>query len=62
VHAKNFWMSVDPYIRGRMVDRTSYDPHLPLGEVTPAREIGEIAASNSTMYSWRAPFQLGEAL
>src|SRR6202163_4642895 len=62
VQVKNLWMSVDPYMRGRMVDRTSYDPHLPLGEATPAREIGEVAASNSTMYGWRPPFQLGEAL
>src|SRR5260370_15552724 len=62
VQVKNLWMSVDPYMRGRMVDRTSYDPPLPLGEATPAREIGEVAASNSTMYGWRPLFQLGEAL
>jgi len=62
VQVKNLWMSVDPYMRGRMVDRTSYDPHLALGEARPAREIGEVAASNSTMYGWRPPFQLGEAL
>jgi NADPH-dependent curcumin reductase CurA len=62
VQVKNLWMSVDPYMRGRMVDRTSYDPQFALGEATPAREIGEVAASNSTMYGWRPPFQLGEAL
>jgi NADPH-dependent curcumin reductase CurA len=62
VQVKNLWISVDPYMRGRMVDRTSYDPHLALGEATPAREVGEVAASNSTMYGWRPPFQLGEAL
>ena len=62
VQVKNLWMSVDPYMRGRMVDRTSYDPHLPLREATPAREIAEVATSNSTMYGWRPPFQLGEAL
>src|SRR3977135_3569397 len=54
VQVKNLWMSVDPYMRGRMVDRTSYDPHLALGEATPAREVGEVAASNSTMYGWGA--------
>src|SRR5258705_5844295 len=59
---KNLWMPVDPYMRGRMVARTSYDPHLALGEATPAREMGEVAASNSTMYGWRPPFQLGEVL
>jgi NADPH-dependent curcumin reductase CurA len=62
VQVKNLWMSVDPYMRGRMVDRTSYDPHLPVGAATPAREIGEVAASNSTMYGWRPQFQLGEVL
>ena len=62
VQVKNLWMSVDPYMRGRMVDRTSYEPHAPLGGATPAREIGEVAASNSTMYGWRPPFQLGEVL
>src|SRR3977135_4258048 len=62
VQVKNLWMSVDAYMRGRMVDRASYDPHLALGEARPAREIGEVAASNPTMYGGRPPFQLGEAL
>jgi N-terminal domain of oxidoreductase len=62
VQVKNLWMWVDPYMRGRMVDRASYHPRLPLGEATPAREIGEVAASNSTMYGWRPAFRLGEAL
>src|SRR3981189_2501382 len=62
VQVKNLWMSVDPYMRGRMVDRTSYDPHLALGEARPAREIGEVAASNSTMYGWGPPVPLGGAL
>jgi hypothetical protein len=62
VQVKNLWMSVDPYMRGRMVDRTSYDLHRPLGKATPTRKIGEVAASNSTMYGWRPLFQLGEAL
>ena len=62
VQVKNLWMSVDPYMRGRMVDRASYDPHVSLDEATPAREIGEVASSNSTMYGWRPPFQLGEVL
>src|SRR5258708_923590 len=62
VRVKILGMSVDPYRRGRMVDRTSFAPQLALGEATPAREIGEVAASNSPMYGWRPPFQLGEAL
>jgi NADPH-dependent curcumin reductase CurA len=62
VQVKNLWMSVDPYMRGRMVDRTSYNPHLPLGEAASARDIREVAASNSIMYGWRPRFHLGEAL
>src|SRR6266851_2875922 len=66
VQVKNLWMSVDPYMRGRMVDRTSYDPHLALGEARPAREIGEVVASEdpgfkpgdlvSSMFGWRERF------
>ena len=41
VQVKNFWMSVDPYMRGRMVDRSSYDPHPPLGR-------GNTSARNRT--------------
>src|SRR3984893_14844842 len=62
VQVKNLWMSVDPYMRGRMVDRTSYDPHLPLGEATPARKIGEVAASNSIMYGWRPTVPVGRSV
>jgi NADPH-dependent curcumin reductase CurA len=62
VQVKNLWMSVDPYMRGRMVDRASYDPQPRLSEAVPAPEIGEVAASNSTMYGWRPAFQLGEAM
>jgi NADPH-dependent curcumin reductase CurA len=35
VQVKNIWMTVDPYMRGRMVDRASYVPPFQLGE--PAR-------------------------
>src|ERR1700720_4759246 len=32
VQVKNIWMTVDPYMRGRMVDRASYVPPFQLGE------------------------------
>ena len=32
VQVKNIWMTVDPYMRGRMVDRASYVPPFKLGE------------------------------
>jgi NADPH-dependent curcumin reductase CurA len=47
---KNLWMSVDPYMRGRMVDRTTYDSHLSLRAATSAHEVGETAASSSITY------------
>src|SRR5258708_18362177 len=53
---QNLWMTVDPYMRGRMADRAIYRP------LPRAGAIGEIAASNSTMYGWRPNFQLGETL
>src|SRR5258705_6083724 len=50
VQVQNLWMTVDPYMRGRMADRAIYAP------LPRAGAIGEIAASNSTMYGWRPNF------
>jgi NADPH-dependent curcumin reductase CurA len=60
VQVQNLWMTVDPYMRGRMAQRASYAPQ-PAKEVERGA-IGEIAAANSIMYGWRLPFALGEAL
>jgi NADPH-dependent curcumin reductase CurA len=62
VQVQNLWMTVDPYMRNRMAHRASYAASSPPGEEVHGGAIGEIAASNSTMYGWRPPFQLGEAL
>jgi len=62
VQVQNLWMTVDPYMRGRMADRAIYTPSSRPGKEVPGGAIGEIAASNSTMYGWRPNFQLGEAL
>ena len=62
VQVENLWMTVDPYMRNRMAHRASYAPSSQPGNDVHGRAIGEIAASNSTMYGWRPPFQLGEAL
>ena len=32
VVVRNIWMSVDPYMRGRMVDRESYVPPFQIGQ------------------------------
>jgi NADPH-dependent curcumin reductase CurA len=62
VQVQNLWMTVDPYMRNRMAQRASYAPSSQPGTEAHGGAIGEIAASNSTMYGWRPPFQLGEAL
>ncbi len=59
VQVKNLWMSVDPYMRGRMVDRASYGQSSRLGQAHQERATGEVAVSNSTMFGWRPHFQLG---
>ena len=33
IQVRNSWMSVDPYMRGRMYDRESYVPPFQIGEV-----------------------------
>src|ERR1700674_3346294 len=62
VQVENLWMTVDPYMRNRMAHRASYAPSSQPGKEVHGCAIGEIAASNSTMYGWRPPFQLGDAL
>lgn len=62
VQVENLWMTVDPYMRNRMAHRTSYAPSSQPGKEVHGGAIGEIAASNSTMYGWRPSFQLGDAL
>src|SRR3989344_5693699 len=47
VQVKNLWMTVDPYMRGRMNDVKSYAPPFALGKVMDGGAIGEVVASNS---------------
>lgn len=42
---RNQWMSVDPYMRGRMVDRESYIPPFKLGEVMEGGAVGTVEQS-----------------
>jgi NADPH-dependent curcumin reductase CurA len=62
VQVQNLWMTVDPYMRGRMADRAVYTASSRAGKEVPGGAIGKIAASNSTMYGWRPNFQVGETL
>jgi NADPH-dependent curcumin reductase CurA len=66
VLVRNTWMSVDPYMRGRMTDRASYVPPFKLGEALQGGALGEVVASGaegfapgdlvSSMFGWREAF------
>jgi NADPH-dependent curcumin reductase CurA len=45
VLVRNRWMSVDPYMRGRMNDRESYVPPFQLGAALEGGAVGEVIAS-----------------
>lgn len=63
VLVRNIWMSVDPYMRGRMMDRESYVPPFQIGEALQGGAIGQVVASKSaglnvgdyvqSMFGWR---------
>jgi NADPH-dependent curcumin reductase CurA len=46
VLVRNVYMSVDPYMRGRMTDRASYVPPFQIGEALSGGAVGQVAASN----------------
>jgi hypothetical protein len=52
---RNLFMSVDPYMRGRMTDRKSYVPPFQIGEVLQGGAVGKVAASNDN-----SRFQAGD--
>ena len=45
IQVKNICMSVDPYMRGRMVDRKSYVPPFQIGEPLTGGAIGKVTKS-----------------
>lgn len=47
VLVRNSYMSVDPYMRGRMVDRASYSPPFQIGETLTGGAVGQVVASNN---------------
>jgi len=63
VLVRNIWMSVDPYMRGRMMDRDSYIPPFTIGKVMEGGAVGQVVASNApslkvgdyvtSMFGWR---------
>ncbi len=66
VTVKNLWMTVDPYMRGRMNDVQSYVPPFQLGQAMQGGAIGEVIASKaetlkpgdlvSSFFGWREAF------
>jgi len=69
VLVRNSYMSVDPYMRGRMIDQKSYVPPFQIGETLTGGAVGEIVASNvaglkpgdfvQSNYGWREWFVAG---
>jgi NADPH-dependent curcumin reductase CurA len=47
VRIANSWLSVDPYMRGRMNDVKSYVPPFALGEAMQGGAVGEVVESNA---------------
>jgi NADPH-dependent curcumin reductase CurA len=66
VQVRNLWMSVDPYMRGRMYDRPSYVPPFQIGAPLEGGAIGEVVASGderfqpgdlvNSMHGWREAY------
>ena len=66
VLVRNRWMSVDPYMRGRMSARKSYLPPFELGQPLQGGAVGEVIASRAagfapgdlvqSMLGWREAF------
>lgn len=51
VRVRNRWLSVDPYMRGRMFDRASYTPSFRLGEVMDGGAVGVVEESRVPAFS-----------
>jgi len=45
------YLSLDPYMRGRMDDRESYAPPIPLGGVMPGESVATVVATHHPAYS-----------
>ncbi|MCW7556305.1 NADP-dependent oxidoreductase [Endozoicomonas gorgoniicola] len=51
VLVKNLWMSVDPYMRGRMIERKSYVAPFALGAVLEGGAVGEVVESDNPAFT-----------
>jgi NADPH-dependent curcumin reductase CurA len=48
---RNIFMSVDPYMRGRMMDRESYVPSFQVGQVLDGGSVGRVVESNHDSFA-----------
>ncbi|MBT4087081.1 MAG: NADP-dependent oxidoreductase, partial [Deltaproteobacteria bacterium] len=48
---KTLWLSLDPYMRGRMNDVKSYAPPVGLGEVMVGETVNQVVVSKSPDYA-----------
>ncbi|HEY6430530.1 MAG TPA: NADP-dependent oxidoreductase [Acetobacteraceae bacterium] len=51
VVTRTIWLSIDPYMRGRISDRKSYAPPVQIGEVMTGETVGEVIASADPRFS-----------
>ena len=57
---RTLWLSLDPYMRGRMSDAPSYAAPVGIGEVMEAGTVNEVAASNNDKFA-KGDIVLGRA-
>lgn len=50
VLVKNEWLSLDPYMRGRMSDAKSYAPSVQLGQIMVGQTVGEVIESQDPRF------------
>ena len=50
VLVRNEWLSLDPYMRGRMSDAKSYAKHVEIGEVMVGQTVGEVVESRDERF------------
>ncbi len=72
IQVRNLWMSVDPYMRGRMRDQVSYVSPFQLGEPLQGGAVGTVVQSNYenlavgemvlSMFGWREVFNVPGSL
>jgi NADPH-dependent curcumin reductase CurA len=50
VVTRTMWLSIDPYMRGRLSERKSYAPSVEIGQVMTGETVGEVIASRDPAF------------